>query len=84
MSYKNITSALAIAAVMGFSGAAFAEPNDDPIATGVEFTGSVQMELIESNLSVHPEALDPSVFGVEAPAAETADFEKSAYHDDRV
>ena len=84
MSYKNITSGLAIAAVMGFSGAAFAEPNDDPIATGVAFTGSVQMELTESNLSVNPEALDPSVFGVEAPAAETADFEKSAYYDDRV
>lgn len=83
MNYKNIASAFAVAAVLGVSGTAFAEPNDDPIATGVEFTGSTQMVLIESNLSEHPEALDPSVFGVEAPASETAIFEKSEYYDDR-
>ena len=82
MNYKNIASALAVAAVLGVSGTAFAEPNDDPIATGVEFMGS-KMELTESNLSVHPEALDPAIFGVPAPDSETADFEKADYYDDR-
>lgn len=82
MSYKNIASAFAVAAVLGVSGTAFAEPNDDPIATGVEFMGT-KMQLIESNLSVHSEALDPSIFGVPAPEAEMADFEKSEYYDDR-
>lgn len=84
MSYKNIASAFAVAAILGVSGTAFAEPNDDPIATGVEFTGSVQMELTESNLSVHPEALDPSIYGTPAPDSETADFVKTQYTDDRV
>ena len=83
MSYKNIAPAFAVAAILGISGTAFAEPNDDPIATGVEFNGS-KMELTESNLSVHPEALDPTIFGVPAPEAETADFMKSEYYDDRV
>lgn len=83
MSYKNIASAFAVAAILGFSGTAFAEPNDDPIATGVEFNGS-KMELTESGLSVNPEALDPAVFGVPAPEAETAEFTKSKYYDDRV
>lgn len=82
MSYKNIASAFAVAAILGVSGTAYAEPNDDPIATGVEFTGS-KMELTESNLSVHPEALDPAVFGVPAPQSEMAEFKKSKYYDDR-
>lgn len=83
MSYKNIASAFAVAAILGISGNAFAEPNDDPIATGVEFNGS-KMELTESNLSVNPEALDPAVFGVEPLGLDTADFKKSKYYDDRV
>lgn len=84
MSYKNIASAFAVAAILGVSGTAFAEPNDNPIATGVEYTGSVKMELTESNLSVHPEALDPAIFGVPAPDLESADFMKTEYTDDRV
>ncbi len=83
MTYKNIASAFAVAAILGFSGTAFAEPNDDPIATGVEFNGS-KMELIESGLSVNPEALNPAIFGVPAPELETAIFEETKYTDDRV
>lgn len=84
MSIQKITSAFAVAAILGVSGTAFAEPNDDPIATGVEYTDAVKMELTESNLTVHPEALDPAIFGVPAPDLEAADFMKTEYTDDRV
>lgn len=83
MSIQKITAALAIATIMGVSGTAMADLNGNPFEGAKAFNGS-KMELIESGLSKHPEALDPTIFGKPAPDAETADFEKTEYTDDRV
>lgn len=83
MSIQKIVSALAIATVMGISGTAIAEPNDHPIKTGVPYDG-MKMELIVADTSVHSEALDPAIFGEDAPGFNTADFEETKYTDDRV
>lgn len=83
MSIQKITSAFAVAAIMGISGTAMADLNGNPFEGAKSFDGS-KMEAIESGLSTHSEALDPAVYGKPAPAAETADFEETEYTDDRV
>lgn len=69
MSYKNIASAFAVAAILGVSGTAYAEPNDNPGALVFEET-TTQMESSKDNMT-------------EQTQTENVEYHLTDNHDDR-